>query len=143
MAAATHSSPAGRSAGGAHARTDVRAFASTRTLSREEMLGAALRWPRPARLAAPLELSARRDRKSTRLNSSHSQISYAVFCLKKTKHRLEQVSRRAPAVLRGCGRARDHVRGRDVTQGAYHAASLRDGPVGVGALRRHSPCVAC
>src|SRR5256886_13739465 len=26
-----------------------------------------------------------RDRKSTRLNSSHSQISYAVFCLKKRK----------------------------------------------------------
>src|SRR5688572_32052322 len=29
---------------------------------------------------------AREDRKSTRLNSSHSQISYAVFCLKKKKH---------------------------------------------------------
>src|SRR2546430_725150 len=29
---------------------------------------------------------ARADRKSTRLNSSHSQISYAVFCLKKKKH---------------------------------------------------------
>src|SRR5688572_31340248 len=28
---------------------------------------------------------ARKDRKSTRLNSSHSQISYAVFCLKKKK----------------------------------------------------------
>src|SRR5688572_18028746 len=28
----------------------------------------------------------RSDRKSTRLNSSHSQISYAVFCLKKKKH---------------------------------------------------------
>src|SRR3989475_8502418 len=28
---------------------------------------------------------ADRDRKSTRLNSSHSQISYAVFCLKKKK----------------------------------------------------------
>src|SRR2546430_12567861 len=27
--------------------------------------------------------NTRRDRKSTRLNSSHSQISYAVFCLKK------------------------------------------------------------
>src|SRR2546430_13373774 len=27
------------------------------------------------------------DRKSTRLNSSHSQISYAVFCLKKKKQR--------------------------------------------------------
>src|SRR2546430_4986902 len=31
-----------------------------------------------------------RDRKSTRLNSSHSQISYAVFCLKKKKNRLAQ-----------------------------------------------------
>src|SRR2546427_8078137 len=30
-------------------------------------------------------LSAEGDRKSTRLNSSHSQISYAVFCLKKKK----------------------------------------------------------
>src|SRR2546430_11013891 len=29
-----------------------------------------------------------RDRKSTRLNSSHSQISYAVFCLKKKKNTL-------------------------------------------------------
>src|SRR3989475_2779794 len=32
-------------------------------------------------------LPARGDRKSTRLNSSHSQISYAVFCLKKKKRR--------------------------------------------------------
>src|SRR2546430_4898704 len=31
--------------------------------------------------------SALEDRKSTRLNSSHSQISYAVFCLKKKKNR--------------------------------------------------------
>src|SRR5688572_32386433 len=29
----------------------------------------------------------RQDRKSTRLNSSHSQISYAVFCLKKKKQK--------------------------------------------------------
>src|SRR2546430_13633690 len=35
---------------------------------------------RPHRLGALLHLG---DRKSTRLNSSHSQISYAVFCLKK------------------------------------------------------------
>src|SRR2546427_6540792 len=35
--------------------------------------------------AAPMQLEIRRDRKSTRLNSSHSQISYAVFCLKKKK----------------------------------------------------------
>src|SRR5688572_32579477 len=32
------------------------------------------------------ELVTIRDRKSTRLNSSHSQISYAVFCLKKKHH---------------------------------------------------------
>src|SRR2546427_12174019 len=31
----------------------------------------------------------RPDRKSTRLNSSHSQISYAVFCLKKKKKTLQ------------------------------------------------------
>src|SRR5688572_32262071 len=31
------------------------------------------------------------DRKSTRLNSSHSQISYAVFCLKKKKNKKEHV----------------------------------------------------
>src|SRR5258707_8677426 len=36
---------------------------------------------------------ARKDRKSTRLNSSHANISYAVFCLKKKKkHRRASVS---------------------------------------------------
>src|SRR3989475_7740400 len=34
---------------------------------------------------------AAEDRKSTRLNSSHSQISYAVFCLKKKKNSTENV----------------------------------------------------
>src|SRR5689334_24287822 len=33
----------------------------------------------------PILLWTERDRKSTRLNSSHSSISYAVFCLKKKK----------------------------------------------------------
>src|SRR5690606_41996700 len=33
--------------------------------------------------SAPNDLIGRRDRKSTRLNSSHVKISYAVFCLKK------------------------------------------------------------
>src|SRR5438034_7344423 len=32
------------------------------------------------------------DRKSTRLNSSHTVISYAVFCLKKKKHAIAQVA---------------------------------------------------
>src|SRR2546430_11265845 len=33
------------------------------------------------------------DRKSTRLNSSHSQISYAVFCLKKKKNNKKEIAR--------------------------------------------------
>src|SRR2546430_13299473 len=36
-----------------------------------------------------------KDRKSTRLNSSHSQISYAVFCLKKKNAATAQVHRHA------------------------------------------------
>src|SRR2546430_11463723 len=35
--------------------------------------------------APTADAAADRDRKSTRLNSSHSQISYAVFCLKKKR----------------------------------------------------------
>src|SRR5688572_31335261 len=45
------------------------------------VLGRLLRGVREE-LAGVVELE---DRKSTRLNSSHSQISYAVFCLKKKK----------------------------------------------------------
>src|SRR3712207_6963308 len=46
--------------------------------------------PRPAVRAVPEPGAAvgagrRQDRKSTRLNSSHANISYAVFCLKKKK----------------------------------------------------------
>src|SRR6266853_2713815 len=37
--------------------------------------------------------SGERDRKSTCLNSSHSQISYAVFCLKKKKKRRRSCTR--------------------------------------------------
>src|SRR2546430_4355948 len=45
---------------------------------------------------------AARDRKSTRLNSSHSQISYAVFCLKKKKE-AQLVVRVSPTeVFRNC-----------------------------------------
>src|SRR2546421_7807294 len=43
----------------------------------------------PVPAVAPVAIQIRdghwRDRKSTRLNSSHDQISYAVFCLKKKK----------------------------------------------------------
>src|SRR2546421_1399735 len=40
-----------------------------------------------------LPISSRRDRKSTRLNSSHDQISYAVFCLRSEEHTSELQSR--------------------------------------------------
>src|SRR5690606_41513474 len=45
------------------------------------------RGPRPWRAPARASLAREpgRDRKSTRLNSSHVKISYAVFCLKKKK----------------------------------------------------------
>src|SRR5256885_12247752 len=50
------------------------------------------RCPRPSRSAPAWRLraagSAPGDRKSTRLNSSHLVISYAVFCLKKKKTRI-------------------------------------------------------
>src|SRR3989440_1475467 len=62
-----------------------------------------MRWPPPrAQTAQPERWRMRRwskeprrmsvvegDRKSTRLNSSHDQISYAVFCLKKKKNSKE------------------------------------------------------
>src|SRR2546423_2875982 len=48
-------------------------------------------WPAKSITTAPRWLSTdlrdgNQDRKSTRVNSSHSQISYAVFCLKKKKN---------------------------------------------------------
>src|SRR2546422_4723335 len=62
-------------------------------------LDAAVRAPRAARERAPHYAGIRqhpaagrahRDRKSTRLNSSHGYISYAVFCLKKKKKKQER-----------------------------------------------------
>src|SRR2546430_13502672 len=48
-------------------------------------------WNRPAR-----QQGSAQDRKSTRLNSSHSQISYAVFCLKKKKTNTPKQQHRPP-----------------------------------------------
>src|SRR5207245_7482810 len=43
-----------------------------------------------ARIRPRIRRAVERDRKSTRLNSSHGSISYAVFCLKKKKKRRKQ-----------------------------------------------------
>src|SRR5256886_4291674 len=48
-------------------------------------------------------VSKPRDRKSTRLNSSHSQISYAVFCLKKKRIIHEEATRiTSPSSVHQC-----------------------------------------
>src|SRR5688572_31225130 len=53
---------------------------------RGQVAARARRPPEPLHVPADPGLQEREvDRKSTRLNSSHSQISYAVFCLKKKK----------------------------------------------------------
>src|SRR3712207_7045404 len=58
--------------------------ADTRVQERPEHLRG---YPRPSHFE-PAGLGADADRKSTRLNSSHANISYAVFCLKKKKTNL-------------------------------------------------------
>src|SRR2546429_3328861 len=45
---------------------------------------------KPPPSGSPACCRSRRDRKSTRLNSSHGYISYAVFCLKKKKNKNKQ-----------------------------------------------------
>src|SRR2546427_9211541 len=55
-------------------------------LTDAQMLGTRAHFVEPAQQPVLLEpADVAQDRKSTRLNSSHSQISYAVFCLKKKK----------------------------------------------------------
>src|SRR3712207_8181095 len=58
-------------------------FTETLNLSDENII-----FPNNSQLYVALgaALNAKKDRKSTRLNSSHANISYAVFCLKKKKH---------------------------------------------------------
>src|SRR3712207_8933229 len=58
------------------------------------------RWGRRMAVSPLLEI----DRKSTRLNSSHANISYAVFCLKKKRNveELEATESRAADATCGC-----------------------------------------
>src|SRR5438132_6084155 len=54
---------------------------------------------------AELEQVRKQDRKSTRLNSSHTVISYAVFCLKKKSRGTLIVAASAKVPARSCGRS--------------------------------------
>src|SRR2546427_8317132 len=55
--------------------------------------------PRPGEIVEVVETAE--DRKSTRLNSSHSQISYAVFCLKKNNEEMHELVLEDEAVVDG------------------------------------------
>src|SRR2546430_7780447 len=72
------------------------------------------------------EMFAAGDRKSTRLNSSHSQISYAVLCLKKQKVRLEKaaITRQYPGARARAGTAEGEFAS---LHAAHRPAGLRDG----------------
>src|SRR6266571_2702952 len=75
-------------------------------------------WPRAGSFARSV-----RDRKSTRLNSSHMSISYAVFCLKKKNKKvlvIGSASREAALALAAIGP--DHIVV-DLTRGALRPAS--------------------
>src|SRR2546430_11144148 len=75
-----------RSTGGAFAQRKIHFLGEQ--LGAREKSGAHStfeRWPVEAAGHFKPGAGLNRDRKSTRLNSSHSQISYAVFCLKKKK----------------------------------------------------------
>src|SRR3712207_8654859 len=54
----------------------------------------------PKQASEMLEFQKDSDRKSTRLNSSHANISYAVFCLKKKKTQRQQCSKRTSHISR-------------------------------------------
>src|SRR5690554_7599979 len=56
--------------------------------SREKKLSNHLKWVARKNNSQQIVLHSFADRKSTRLNSSHVRISYAVFCLKKKKKKI-------------------------------------------------------
>src|SRR2546427_3337404 len=77
---------------------------------------ATLVWVPPSNLLSETRFvfamrSQKADRKSTRLNSSHSQISYAVFCLKKKKKRKKTKKKRQSMWIYDIFRCHRHDRG--------------------------------
>src|SRR3989475_2020979 len=70
----------------------------------------------------------KRDRKSTRLNSSHSQISYAVFCLKKKKKKKQ---------INQLTKQEKPANAAYTSQSARNAQVQRDAPHGSGDRNQH------
>src|SRR5258707_5541633 len=87
------------------------------TLFRSKSVGEVHHRGRQALFDQPLGQCKTRDRKSTRLNSSHANISYAVFCLKKKKYNNTlNVWARSPTYTLYTGQ---RLRGADVDRGIY------------------------
>src|SRR5690348_14973696 len=66
---------------------EVRNLCRLADISSKSLLLQVVRQNTPEKMTALVEKIASQDRKSTRLNSSHPSISYAVFCLKKKKQK--------------------------------------------------------
>src|SRR3712207_8213421 len=64
---------------------DRKAFSRQRKLARQNLQGTAAPLLEHLLARQDAEIGRLEDRKSTRLNSSHANISYAVFCLQKKK----------------------------------------------------------
>src|SRR5215211_1917405 len=104
------------------------------------------RWPRGRRAASRRALSPRSE--STRLNSSHTVISYAVFCLKKKKHRHQAVMQNslANAINSCCRLAQIQLREffffNDTATTEIYTLSLHDAlPTSSSTIAQ--PCSAC
>src|SRR5205085_3456558 len=81
------------------------------------------------------------DRKSTRLNSSHSQISYAVFCLKKKTSELQSQSNLVCRLLlekKKRTKTNTQTAARTETQTTTHRATARYCQSRLAALIRHT-----
>src|SRR5436305_3391199 len=66
---------------------DLHSFPTRRSSDLQNGTSRPLDWQSTAVAPGEIDLAGGEDRKSTRLNSSHVRISYAVFCLKKKKTR--------------------------------------------------------
>src|SRR2546427_5430324 len=83
-------------------RSRLRAERGNQHVAVDDVAHSRGRWMRSSRKKPAVPAP---DRKSTRLNSSHSQISYAVFCLKKKKKNTCRTGRE----LQSNGRSRTHI----------------------------------
>src|SRR2546422_8369929 len=82
-----------RGSGSAGSRSGLASYAILRITSTHSETPADAMRPDAATHA---EMRPGADRKSTRLNSSHGYISYAVFCLKKKKKEIQQIQSSDP-----------------------------------------------